>query len=103
MFPVIVAGIVRFTEHRESRKGRRMKSIKRGRLIIAVAFIGVATLAYAQQQHRRQHLICPTDGAQMSWTGNQKGGMNPSCEFSHVAYTADGKRADHKAWESCAE
>jgi hypothetical protein len=72
------------------------------RFLIALAFLGIATFVYAQQ-HRRQHMICPTDGAQMDWTGNQKAGWpNDSCEFSHVAYT-NGQRADHKAWASCVE
>lgn len=70
--------------------------------LAVLAILGVATVVYPQQ-HRRQHMVCPIDGAQMSWTGNQQGGMNPSCEFSHVAYAPDGQRADHKAWASCAE
>ena len=67
-------------------------------------FLGVAPLLYAQQQYRREHMPCPIDGARMNWTGNQRGtGNDASCEFSHVAYTADGQRADHKAWASCTE
>ena len=71
---------------------------------ITVALLGAATLLYAQQQYRREHMICPIDGARMDWTGNQQGtGNGASCEFSHVAFTADHQRADHKAWASCSE
>ena len=76
------------------------------RLAVVAIVFGAATLLYAeqyQQKHRREHMVCPIDGARMDWTGNQQGGMNSSCEFSHVAFTADGKRADHKAWASCVE
>jgi hypothetical protein len=73
-------------------------------VLIALVFLGIATLLYAQQQYRREHMICPIDGARMDWTGGQEGtGNTASCEFSHVAYTTDGKRADHKAWSSCTE
>jgi hypothetical protein len=74
--------------------------------LMLLLFVGTATLLYAQQyqqKHRREHMACPIDGARMDWTGNQQGGMNPSCEFSHVAFAADGQRADHKAWASCVE
>lgn len=69
--------------------------------LITIAIISSATLLYAQQ--RRQHMVCPIDGAQMSWTGNQKAAWpHDSCEFSHVAYE-NNKRTDHKAWASCVE
>lgn len=78
----------------------KMKQI----VLIALVFLGIATLLYAQQRYRREHMICPIDGARMDWTGGQQGtGSDASCEFSHVAYTAEGKRADHKAWSSCTE
>lgn len=73
-------------------------------ILMVLLAIGATALLYAQQQSRRQHMICPIDGAQMDWTGNQRGGVNDaSCEFSHIAFTPDGKRADHKAWASCTE
>jgi hypothetical protein len=75
-------------------------------VLIVPLFVGTATLLCAQQyqqRHRREHMVCPIDGARMDWTGNQQGGMNPSCEFSHVAFAANGQRADHKAWASCSE
>ncbi len=75
--------------------------------LIALVCLGTATLLYAQQyqqKHRREHMICPIDGARMDWTGNQQGVLDhTSCEFSHVAYTEDHQRADHKAWASCTE
>jgi hypothetical protein len=71
-------------------------------IFVASGFLATATILFAQQQYRREHLICPIDGAQMNWTGQQKGGLYASCEFSHVAYP-DGKRTEHKAWASCTE
>ena len=86
------------------RKGSQMKLKMKQIVLFTSLFLGIATLLYAQQQYRREHMICPIDGARMDWTGNQQGmGNNSSCEFSHVAYAADGKRADHKAWASCTE
>ena len=41
--------------------------------IVLIVFLGIATLLFAQQQYRRQHMLCPIDGAQMNWTGNQQG------------------------------
>ncbi len=78
-------------------------------VLITLVFLGIATLLYAQQQYRRQHTICPIDGAQMNWTGNQQGtGNYASCEFSHMAYEADpnslgGRQVKHTAWASCTE
>jgi hypothetical protein len=86
------------------RKGSQMKLKMKQIVLFTSLFLGIATLLYAQQQYRREHMICPIDGARMDWTGNQQGtGNNASCEFSHVAYTADHQRADHKAWASCSE
>ena len=72
-------------------------------MLVGMAILGVATTLYAQQRSRREHLICPQDGARMDWTGNQQGAMNnPSCEFSHDAFE-NGKQIKHKAWASCSE
>jgi hypothetical protein len=72
-------------------------------ILIASGFLMVATIALAQQKYRREHLICPVDGARMDWTGNQKTGVyDSSCEFSHIAFE-DMKRVEHKAWASCTE
>ena len=90
------------SDHRDfSERGKGMKRI----VVITSAFLAIATILFAQQQqYRREHMICPIEGARMDWTGNQQGtGSNASCEFSHVAYTADHQRADHKAWASCTE
>ena len=79
------------------------------KLLIALVVLGIATLLFAQQQYRRQPMICPIDGAQMNWTGNQQGtGNYASCEFSHMAYEADpnslaGRQVKHTAWASCTE
>lgn len=81
-------------------KGDQMKKA----ILITLLAISATALMYAQQQYRREHMICPIDGKRMDWTGNQQGsGNNASCEFSHVAFTPDGQRADHKAWASCTE
>lgn len=87
-----------------SSQARKETQMKRATLITG-AVLGIASILLAQQQqYRREHMICPIDGARMDWTGNQQGtGNNASCEFSHVAYTADHQRADHKAWASCSE
>ena len=77
--------------------------MKRATFITAVS-LGFATLLYAQQQqYRREHMVCPIDGARMDWTGNQQGVLNnTSCEFSHMAYV-EMKQVEHKAWASCSE
>jgi len=81
-----------------------MKSkMKRTMLAVAV-FLGITTFLFAQQEYRREHLICPIDGARMDWTGNQQGTVNnPSCEFAHDAFTPAGHPIKHKAWASCTE
>jgi hypothetical protein len=90
--------------HEQHRKGIIMKAKMKRSVLISSAFFGIATLMFAQQQYRREHMVCPIDGARMDWTGNQQGtGNNASCEFSHVAFTPDNQRADHKAWASCSE
>jgi len=73
-------------------------------VLITYAFLAVATIAFAQQKYRREHMICPVDGARMDWTGNQQGVLdNTSCEFAHDAFTPEGQPIKHKAWASCTE
>ena len=76
--------------------------MKRTVLVVSGCFT-IATVLFAQQKYRREHMPCPIDGARMEWTGNQQGGINDaSCEFSHVAFE-NGKQVTHKAWASCTE
>ena len=70
---------------------------------IALCLLGAATLLYAQQHRRREHMICPIDGQRMDWDGYQQQGFpHSTCEFSHDAYV-DGQRTAHKSWASCVE
>jgi hypothetical protein len=80
-----------------------MKSKMKQIILTTSVSLGIATALYAQQ-HRREYMDCPIDGARMDWTGNQNGtGINASCEFSHLAFTADRRQVDHMAWASCYE
>jgi hypothetical protein len=85
-----------------------MKSKMKQVALFVFVFLGIATILFAQQQkYRREHMICPKDGARMDWTGNQQGsGDSASCEFSHQAFEGEGfdrKEVTHKAWASCSE
>jgi len=72
-------------------------------ILIVLGFLATSTILFAQQQYRREHIICPIDGGRMDWTGQQRGGLyDASCEFAHDA-VVDGKVVKHKAWASCTE
>jgi hypothetical protein len=72
-------------------------------ILITSGFLAITTILFAQQKYRREHMICPIDGARMDWTGNQQWVLNnTSCELAHDA-VVDGKVVKHKAWASCTE
>jgi len=73
------------------------------RTMFILAILATATILFAQQKYRREHMICPIDGQRMERTGNQEGVLdNTACEFSHTAFV-DMKQVEHKAWASCTE